>query len=133
VSRVSVANPQSPGGRVLDTQFGGHRDSVGEAEVPIMGERKSIKGEVSSTPAWALWQRASGDGVAELESHADLRADPEPAALLAGWNFALREPARPQKRLQMSAVLSCDPPASGSNHAHVQPAGRQRNHQQEGR
>ena len=90
-------------------------------------------GEVSSTPAWALWQRASGDGVAELESHADLRADPEPAALLAGWNFALREPARPQKRLQMSAVLSCYPPASSSNHAHVQPAGRQRNHQQEGR
>jgi hypothetical protein len=81
---VSVANPQSPGGRVLDTRFGGHRDSVGEAEVPIMGERTSIKGEVSSTPVWALWQRASGDGVAELESHADLRADPEPAALLAG-------------------------------------------------
>jgi excisionase family DNA binding protein len=50
---------------------------------------------------------------------------PSPLALLAGWNFALREPARPQKRLQMSAVLSCYPPASGSNHAQGQRAGRQ--------
>jgi hypothetical protein len=33
----------------------------------------------------------------------------------------------------MSAVLSCYPPASGSNHVQVQPAGRKRNHQQEGR
>ena len=96
-SRVSVANPQARGGRVLDTQFGGHRDSVGEAEVPITEERKSIMGEESSTPVWALWQRGSGDGVAQLESHADPRADPEPAALQARWSFALREPASPPK------------------------------------
>jgi len=81
VSRVSTANPQARGGRVLD----------------ITGERKSIMGEESSTPVWALRQRASGDGVAQVESHADPRADPEPAALLAGWSFALREPARSPK------------------------------------
>ena len=51
----------------------------------------------SSTPVWALQQRASSDGVTQLESHADPRADPEPAALLAGWSFVLREPARPPK------------------------------------
>ena len=76
-SRVSLANPQARGGRVLDTQFGGHRNSVGEAEVPITGERKWIIGEESSTPVWALRQRGSGDGVAQLESHPDPRADPE--------------------------------------------------------
>jgi hypothetical protein len=96
-SRVSLANPQARGGRVLDTQLGGHRDSVWEAEVLITEERKSIMGEESSTPVWALRQRGSGDGVAQLESHADPRAGPEPAALQARWSFALREPARPPK------------------------------------
>jgi hypothetical protein len=76
-SRVSLANPQARGGRVLDTQLGGHRDSVWEAEVLITEERKSIMGEESSTPVWALRQRGSGDGVAQLESHPDPRADPE--------------------------------------------------------
>ena len=87
-------------------------------------------GEESSTPVWALWQRASGDGVAELESHADLGADPEPAALLAGWSFALREPARLQKRLQMSAVLTCYPPALSSNHAQGSWLDGRRNHKE---
>lgn len=50
MSRVSVANPQSPGGRVLDTQFGGHRDSVGEAEVPIMGEGSRSRGRCPRLP-----------------------------------------------------------------------------------
>ena len=109
----------------LTPQFGGHRDSVGEAEVPITEERKSIMGEESSTPVRALRQRGSGDGVAQLESHADPRADPEPAALQARWSFALREPASPRKRLQMSAVSSCYPPALSSNHAQGQLAGRQ--------
>jgi excisionase family DNA binding protein len=123
---VSLANPQARGGRVLDTQLGGHRDSVWEAEVLITEERKSIMGEESSTPVWALRQRGSGDGVAQLESHPDPRADPEARSASSTLVFRLtRAGETPEKRLQMSAVSSCYPPALSSNHAQGQLAGRQ--------
>jgi hypothetical protein len=79
----------------------------------------------SSTPVWALQQRASSDGVTQLESHADPRADPEPAALLAGWSFALREPARSPKATADVGSLELLSTGLEQQYAQGQRAGRQ--------
>jgi len=126
-SRVSVANPQARGGRVLDTQFGGHRNSVGEAEVPITEEKKGSRswGRSPRRPFGPCGNVAAAMALLSLSRTQIHELIPSPQRFKHVGLSPYASRRAPRKRLQMSAVSSCYPPALSSNHAQGQLAGRQ--------